>query len=115
MLLIPDRQAVLVRPSSPKRLLKILPTAKPVRYKGRRMVAVPHRLDETRVLNNLGVRVPSPMLHQYSWPRHPRIEKPFEAQIETAGFLSLNNRAFVLNALGTGKTLRALWAGRDQR
>jgi SNF2 family DNA or RNA helicase len=110
VLLIPERKAVLVQPSSPKRLLKLMPTAKPVRYKGKRMVAVPHKLDETRVLNNLGVRVPSPMLHQYSWPRHHRIKKPFDAQLDTAGFLSLNNRAFVLNDLGTGKTLSALWA-----
>lgn len=110
MLLIPEKKAVLVRPKNPKRLLKLIPTAECVNYKGKRVVAVPHRLDETRVLNNLGMRVPSPMLRTYEWPRAASIKNPFEAQRETAGFLSLHSRAFVLNDLGTGKTLAALWA-----
>lgn len=111
MKLIPEKRAVLVAPKNPKRLCKLIPTAKITKYQGRTVVAVPHRLDETRVLNNLGVRVPSPMLDRYDWPRHEaRIPEPFMAQKETAGFLTLNSRAFVLNDLGTGKTLAALWA-----
>lgn len=110
MLLVPEKRAVLVAPKNPKRLVKLIPTAKVTKYNGRTVVAVPHRLDETRVLNNLGVRVPSPMLQTYDWPRNGSIKEPFAAQKETAGFLTLNPRAFVLNDLGTGKTLSALWA-----
>ena len=66
-------------------------------------VAVYWGLDEARVLKNLGVKnVPSPITRQYDWPgRH----KPFNHQIETASFLTLNRRAFCFNDPGTGKTL----------
>lgn len=110
MRVIPEKQAVLVAPKNPRRLLKVIPTAKCVRWKGRKLVAVPHRLDETRVLNNLGLRVPSPISEYYDWPRSYKIAEPFKAQTETAAFLTLNPRAFVLNGLGTGKSLASLWA-----
>lgn len=110
MKLLPKQKAVLVGTKSPGRLQKILPTSKQVRYKGRSMVAVPWKLEETIVLNNLGVKVPSPIVRTYGWPRHHKIKTPFKAQESTASFLTLNYRAFVLNDLGTGKTLAALWA-----
>lgn len=112
MKLLPEKNAVLVAPKNRARLAKIIPTARLVTYQGRPVVAVPHRLDETRVLNNLGVTVPSPMLSEagYKWPRNARIKQPFDAQKKTAGFLTLNPRAFVLNSIGTGKSLAALWA-----
>lgn len=110
MMLLPAKRAVLVAPKHPKRVQKLIPTSKIISYNGREVLAVPHRLDETRVLNNMGQKVPSPMLTTYDWPRSSKIKQPFEAQKLTAGFLTLNPRAFVLNDLGTGKTLSALWA-----
>lgn len=113
MIVVPEKRAVLVQPrdiDAIRRLCKIIPTARPVNYKDKPMAAVPLRLDEMRVLNNLGLRAPSPILHTYKWPRSRRIEKPFDAQLKTAAFLTLNNRAFVLNEMGTGKSLAALWA-----
>lgn len=110
MRVVHEKNAVLVNPRNKARFLKMVPSAVPVTVDGRSVIAVPHRLDETRVLNNLGMRVPSPIVHQYEYPRAAFIENPFAAQIETAGFLTLNPRAFVLNDLGTGKTLAALWA-----
>ena len=110
MQLLADKKAVIIRPKSINRFLKLVPTAKPVTYKGKQCVAVPHRMDEVRVLNNLGVAAPSPMLRTYDFPRGPKIPNPFDSQLKTAGFLSIHNRAFVLNDLGTGKTLAALWA-----
>lgn len=110
MHLLTDKKAVLLRPRSRKRFLKLVPTAKPVTYKGKPCIAVPHRMDEMRVLTNMGLKAPSPMLRTYDWPRSNKIPNPFDAQRHTAGFLSLNPRAFVLNDLGTGKTLAALWA-----
>lgn len=101
---------MLVTPRNPQRLAKLIPTAKLVTYKGQTRVAVPHRLDETRVLCNLGLDVPSPILQSYDWPRSRQIKNPFEAQKLTASFCTLNTRSFVLNDLGTGKTLSCLWA-----
>ena len=110
MRVVPEKNAVLINPHNKARLMKMIPSAVPVTVDGRKVLAIPHRLDETRVLNNLGLRVPSPIVHQYEYPRAAFIDMPFRAQIETAGFLTLNPRAFVLNDLGTGKTLAALWA-----
>jgi SNF2 family DNA or RNA helicase len=88
-----------------------MPTSKLVKFEGRTHVAVPHRIEETRFLNNLGLKVPSPILHDYSWPRNMmRVPEPFRAQRITSASLTLHPRIFVLNDLGTGKSLSALWA-----
>lgn len=71
------------------------------------MVAVPHKPDEVKVLRNLGFAVPDPMEYYYKWPGR---FKPFAAQIETASFLAMHNRAFCLNSMGLGKTVTSLWA-----
>tara|TARA_R110000744_G_scaffold40608_2_gene92155 strand:+ start:954 stop:2405 length:1452 start_codon:yes stop_codon:yes gene_type:complete len=64
-------------------------------------------LDEVQVLNNLSIKVPSPIQSQYEWTgRH----EPFEHQKSTAAFLTLNKRAFCFNEQGTGKTASAIWA-----
>lgn len=62
---------------------------------------------ETKILRNLGFQAPAPIRHLYDWPGR---FKPFDAQREAAAFLSLNDRAFNLSELGTGKSLAALWA-----
>jgi SNF2 family DNA or RNA helicase len=75
---------------------------------GGHKVLVRWGLDEARVLRNLGVKnVPSPIIRRYNWPGRYR---PMKHQLETASFLTLHRRAFVLNEPGTGKTLSALWA-----
>ena len=71
------------------------------------MVIVPHRLDEVRVLNNLGIKAPSPIMHYYDWSGR---FTPFDHQKETAAFLTMNPKGLVLNDIGTGKTQSALWA-----
>lgn len=48
-------------------------------------------------------------IDQYSWPAFAG-RKPFIHQKHTVKFLLDNKRAFVLNDMGTGKTLSALWA-----
>lgn len=45
----------------------------------------------------------------YDWPI-PKPWVPFRHQKETTKFLIMNKRAYVLNELGTGKTMSALWA-----
>lgn len=106
----PTRKIVL-NLRDPARVTMVIPTAKQFAYQGAQLVAVPHRLEEVRVLRNLGFAAPSPVRAYYPWPRSlRRVPQPFEAQLETTCFLTLNPRAFVLNDMGTGKTLSVLWA-----
>jgi SNF2 family DNA or RNA helicase len=69
---------------------------------------VPWNLRHTKILHNLGFKkVPSPITRRYDWPGFFR---PFDHQITTAGFLTLNPRAFCLSEMGTGKTMSVIWA-----
>ena len=107
MLISKKKKALLLRLRDPERVITIIPKSKMVDYDGKKYVAVKHGVDETRVLRNLGISAPSPIKHHYEWPGR---YKPFYAQRETADFLSMNQRAFVLNDIGSGKTLSTLWA-----
>jgi SNF2 family DNA or RNA helicase len=71
--------------------------------------AVPYTLANTLLLRNLGYDAPSPIRTQYDWPIR-RGRTPRWYQVDTAEFLTLNKRAFCLNAMRTGKTNSALWA-----
>jgi SNF2 family DNA or RNA helicase len=108
LIVITKKQLLLLRLQEPSRITTVIPSAKVINWRGTaQFVAVPHRVEETRVLRNLGFNAPSPIKYYYSWPgRH----KPFFAQKETADFLTSQGNAFVLNDLGTGKTLASLWA-----
>lgn len=111
MRVIESKKALLLRTQHPRRLAKIIPTAQLFKYKGKLTLAIPHRQDECRVLTNIGLSPPAPILHYYNWRRNELlIPQPFNAQKITSATLSLNPRTFVLNDLGTGKSLSALWA-----
>lgn len=109
MVTILDNRALLLRTRSPEKF-NIIPKSK---YLGEpepgvHEVAVYWSLDEARVLKNLGVKdVPSPILQNYPWPGKYR---PMAHQKDTAAFLTMNKKAFVLNEAGTAKTMSALWA-----
>ncbi len=90
-----------------ERILNLIPSAKGFMYKGRTLVAVPHEIDEVRVLRNIGLDAPSPMSYYYDWPGR---KTPFAHQKITSEFLVQHPRAFCLNGLGSGKTLSALWS-----
>jgi SNF2 family DNA or RNA helicase len=107
MLVSQEHKALILNLRDRARVQAVIPTAREIDHNGNTLLAVPHRLDEVRVLRNLGIHAPGPMRHYYSWPGR---FTPFVAQYETAEFLTFNPRAFVLNDLGTGKTLAALWA-----
>lgn len=107
MIVIPNKRALVVKTRNPAALLTLIPSSKSVKVNGQEYVAVPHRLDEARVLTNLGMAPPSPIRYQYKWSGS---YTPFKAQMDTAEFLTLHPRSFVLNEMGTGKTLAALWA-----
>ncbi len=104
-----ENKALVLRTRNPGKF-SVIPRSKHVGEvaPGIHEVAVFFGLDETRVLRNLGVKnVPSPITARYNWPGRWR---PMAHQIETAAFLTFNQRAFVLNEPGTGKTMSALWA-----
>lgn len=107
MMLSTKHQKIVLNLSAPERVLMAIPSAKTFEYKGHQLVAVPHKLQETQVLRNLGFKVPSPVERYYEWSG---LYTPFKAQLETASFLTVNNRAFCLNGMGSGKTLSTLWA-----
>lgn len=107
MLVIKDKRALVMKLNDPERVLSVIPTARKTLFKGVPIVGMPHRLDEVRVLRNLGINAPSPINYHYNWAGR---YQPFEHQKHTAGFLTLNKKALVLNQIGTGKTQSALWA-----
>jgi SNF2 family DNA or RNA helicase len=110
MLISKEKKAVIFKLKSPSRITTVIPTAKIVQHNGYPLVAVKHAPDETRVLRNLGFEVPAPMPIHYGWPLLSGRHKPFNAQEETASFLTMYDRAFCLNSMGLGKTATALWA-----
>lgn len=107
MLVSKKHQKLILRLKDTERVTSLIPKSKVFTHKGKQFVAVQHGIDEVKVLRNMGFNAPSPIKYYYNWPGR---FKPFLAQRDTADFLTLNNRAFVLNDIGTGKTLSCLWA-----
>jgi len=107
MVVVEQARTLAMKLNNPNRVLDSIPTAKPYTVRGVPLVITPHRLDEVRVLRNLGIKAPSPILHYYNWCGQ---YKPYEHQRQTAAFLTLNHCGLVLNEIGTGKTQSALWA-----
>lgn len=107
MLIVKDRKKILLNLKDPAKVVALVPGAKVVNIKGRDIVSVDHTLDATRVLRNIGITAPSPIGYQYDWPGR---YTPYIHQRETAEFCTLNPRAYVLNGMGSGKTISVLWA-----
>ena len=111
MLVHKKKRVLVIRSKNPEHITATIPTAKAFQYKGATLVAVPHKLDEVRVLRNMGIKAPSPILHYYDWPRNKyTVPNPFFAQTETAAFFTYHPRSYCNNGLGAGKTLAALWS-----
>ena len=107
MLVVQDAKALALKLRNPQQVLDSIATAKPLDYNGTPLVVLPHGIDEVKILNNLGIRAPSPILYHYDWPGG---FVPYDHQKDTAAFLTLHPRGLVLNEIGTGKTQSALWA-----
>jgi len=107
MIVSKKHRKIILADKHPERITTVIPTAKLFEFKGRTLVAVPHKLDEVRVLRNMGINAPSPISCYYEWSGQ---YKPFAHQQVTAEFLTTNSAAFVLNQIGSGKTLSLLWA-----
>jgi len=106
MIVRQDKKALIYKLRNPSRITTVMPTAKVIKHNGIDYVAVPHRPDEVKVLRNLGLEAPDPMSYYYKFTGR---FKPFQAQIDTANFLSMHDRAFCLNSMGLGKTVTSLW------
>lgn len=98
---------IVLKLKHPNQVTTVIPNSRKLQVRGHNIVVAPHNLDAVRVLNNINIKVPSPILHYYDWPGR---FKPYDHQKETAAFVSVNKRCFVLNEIGTGKTQSALWA-----
>lgn len=107
MLIATKYQKVLLNSRCPEKFATVIPTSKIVEYKGKPLVVVPHKPEETKVLRNMGYNVPNPIKFYYNYPGQ---FTPFTAQLETVDFLTMNYRAFCLNEMGTGKSISVLWA-----
>jgi len=89
-------------------IANLFPTAKQVTIEGKQMLVLRHGTDETKLLRNMGLDVPTPILTHYDWEGGT----PFDIQRKTAAMLTMNKRAYVLNGMGTGKTKASLWSWR---
>jgi SNF2 family DNA or RNA helicase len=78
-------------------------------YEGEQLIVVPHGIEETRMLRNLGHELPSPIEEHYDFPSIDG-KRPFAKQVLTAVLMVMNRQAFVLNSMGTGKTKSCIWA-----
>lgn len=107
MLVIEDKQKLILNLKDSGRILDAIPSARTLNYNGSLLTVVPHKPDEVRVLRNLGVSAPAPIMHYYNWPGR---YKPYDHQKATAAFLTMHKKCLVLNQIGTGKTVSALWA-----
>lgn len=91
------------------RITALIPHAQSFEHDGKRYAMVPHHLEEFRVLRNLGYDIAPPILTDYAWPIVNGFP-PFDAQRYTAALITTNDRCYVLNDIGTGKTRGALFA-----
>lgn len=107
MIIHEPTKSVVLKLKNPEQVVASVPNSKIVNVRGQQIVLAPYHLDSARILQNLNIKVPSPIKTQYDWPGR---FKPFHHQAETASFLTLNKKCFVLNEIGTGKTQAALWA-----
>lgn len=107
MLVIEDQRKVVLDTSANDQIVAAIPHAKTLRKGNETLVAVPHGVEESIVLKNIGINVPAPISTYYDWPA--RFD-PMEHQKATAEFLTLNKRALCLSAPGTGKTISSIWA-----
>ena len=84
----------------------LLPASLPFAHKGNEYLKVTYGIEEVRLLKNMGIDAPAPILNKYNWPGL----MPFESQRKTASLLTSSKRAYVLSSMGVGKTRAALYS-----
>jgi len=99
----------LVDPAVTSAVNNLFPNAKLHDFEGQQFALVPHSETETYLLRGLGYDVPAPIMSQYTFPMGNG-NPPFEVQKKTCALLTMAERAYVLNGMGTGKTKCAIWS-----
>lgn len=84
----------------------LFPDAPSITIDGKTTLVLPHGPTETFLLRKLGFDTPSPINSHYDYCGGT----PFAVQRKTCAMLTMNQRAYVLNGMGTGKTKAALWS-----
>lgn len=93
---LPSKSLVL-KLRNPARVTEVIPNSRVVEKDGQKLTQVKYGLDEVKVLNNLGIKAPSPINYFYDWQGK---FKPFSHQRETSAFFTLNPRSICLNDMG---------------
>lgn len=104
---LPYREHLII-PADP-RLSTLIPHAKTLEHEGKTVMVVPHKLDETAILKNLGYDVQPPVMLNYGFPAPPG-QLVFDSQRITTALITMHKRCYVLNGIGTGKTRSLLFA-----
>lgn len=104
-----DNHTLVVQTENPGQLRAVFPQLKEAVIQGLTFCAVPFTLESSRVLNNIGIKAPSPIRYHYDWPIAPP-HAPRWYQVDTSEAMTLNPRFHCHNAPRTGKTLSTLWA-----
>ena len=102
----PPTQSLIVKADDPFALRDLLPDSRSLAHTHYNVV-VKHTLETSKILRNIGLLAPAPIRYTYNWPGK---FVPYAHQIDSAEFLTLHKRAFVLSDMGTGKTSSTLWA-----
>lgn len=98
-------RSILLRADDPLHIRDLLPNSRLLPGDGFN-VAVKHTLEATKVLRNIGVEAPAPILSQYNWPGK---YKPMSQQLTMGSFYTLHRKLFNLSDPGVGKTAGSLW------
>lgn len=111
--IIPEHRAILLDTPDPLLVLQKIPAAFSMGGDGPAgdgILGMPHDVDTVTRLAYLGIKVPSPIEHYYDWPREQTLAPfPFAHQKETAAFAVTYPHSYILNDIGTSKTLTACW------
>jgi SNF2 family DNA or RNA helicase len=99
-----DGKALLLRLRNPAKVTSVIPKSKELEDN---QVLVNWGIEESQVLRNMKINVPSPIESKYQWTGK---YTPFDHQKTTASFFTLHRKAFCFNEQGTGKTASAIWA-----
>lgn len=90
-------------------IMTLFPHAKPLKFEGQNLIALPHKLQEVQLLRNLKLPAPAPIAYHYNFPTLDG-KRAFAAQIKTCSLMTTSMRAYILNKMGVGKTRCAVWS-----
>lgn len=107
MYIHPSSKSLILKLRDPQRVINVLGSSSKLISVPEGNIAVRHNLETTRVLRNMGIKCPSPILGQYNWPGR---YKPYDHQRIMADAMTTNEKVFNLSEMGTGKTYATLWA-----